>query len=62
MNWLVMLLVSLVMPVVQPVVQNNVQKIVARVQTQPQPPYVVYHEGLWWKYEKGQWYVWRPAQ
>jgi hypothetical protein len=60
MNWVVMVLVSIFLPIVQPVVQNGVQKVAARVQQQAQPqPYIVYHNGEWWKLENNQWYVWR---
>lgn len=63
MNWLVMLLMSLFVPVVQPMIQQGAQNIQARMQQAQQPaPQVVFHEGRWWKYEGGQWYVWTPAQ
>lgn len=65
MNW-IMLVMAFFLPIVQPVVQQGMQNVQARVQQrvqQQQPatqPYVVYHNGAWWKYEGGQWYVWRP--
>lgn len=63
MQW-VLILLSLFMPIVQPVIQRGADKMAQRmgVQQAPQPqqqqPYVVFHEGRWWKYEHGQWYVW----
>lgn len=66
MNWVVMFLVSLFMPVVQPALQNGVQRLSARVQQVSAPaapqPYIVYHNGQWWKYENNQWYVWSPTR
>jgi len=63
MNWLVMLLLSLFVPAVQPVVQTGVQRLQAKMQ-QPQAvqPQYVFHEGRWWKYEAGQWYVWSQTE
>jgi hypothetical protein len=66
MNWIVMLVLAVLTPVIQPAVQTGVARVQERVQTavqrvqQPnvQQPYVVFHEGRWWKYEGGQWYVW----
>jgi hypothetical protein len=67
MNWLVYLLMALVMPAVQPVVQQRIQQRLQRTQalvqqqpSQPQPQ-VVFHEGRWWKYDQGQWWVWSPT-
>lgn len=62
MNWIVVLLMTLFTPVVQPMIQQGAQRVQARLQ-QNQPaytpqPYIVYHEGRWWKLENGQWYVW----
>jgi len=66
MNWIIALLVSVLTPVLQPVVQTGVERVrdrvQARVQQQLQKPQpaanVVYHEGRWWRFEGGQWYVW----
>jgi hypothetical protein len=65
MNWLIALLVSVLTPVLQPVVQTSVERVRDRVQArvqqlqQSQPAAnVVYHEGRWWRFENGQWYVW----
>ena len=68
MSWVWILITMFVAPVVQPVVNNVAQKVQAKVQqtqiNQPQStqqPYIVYHEGRWWKLENGQWYVWRTT-
>ena len=72
MNWFA-ILAAIFFPVVQPVIQRGVQHIQTHVQTgmtphvqyshpqlNPAPqPYIVYHEGYWWKWENNQWYVWR---
>jgi hypothetical protein len=60
MNW-IFVLISFLMPIVQPVVQQGVQNVQVKIQQrqQAQQPHVVYHNGEWWKYEGGQWYVWR---
>lgn len=64
MNWL-MVLLTFFMPVVQPMVQTGVAKVQAKLQQQQvqqqQQPQIVFHEGRWWKYEQGQWYVWVPT-
>jgi len=62
MSWIVVLIVTLFTPLVQPVIQHGAQRVQARLQqNQPQyvsqPPYFVYHEGRWWKFENNQWYV-----
>lgn len=65
MNWLILLLVSLFSPVVQTQVEKAVNRLQARVtERAPQPPEVgqtnvIYHHGEWWKFEQGQWLVWR---
>ena len=66
MNWLVMFVVSFFLPVVQPVVQQSVQKVQIKMQqrlqaVQRQEPLIVYHNNEWWKYEGGQWLVWRQT-
>lgn len=63
MNW-ILVLISFVLPIVQPVVQQGVQNVQAKIQQRvqqqhAQQPVVVYHNGEWWKYEGGRWYVWR---
>ena len=65
MNWLLTLLMAILVPALQPVVNNGVQRMQAKIVTQQQPqPHIVFHEGRWWKYDQGQWYVWTqtPAQ
>lgn len=75
MPWWAMLFVVLVLPLLQPVTQfgaDKVQKTLGlnqpqQVQNNVQPanqqrPYVVYHNGQWWKFENNQWYVWRQQQ
>ena len=65
MNWL-MILLSVFLPIVQPVVQTGAAKLQAKLQPQQQvqqqqQPHIVFHNGRWWKYEGGQWYVWGPT-
>lgn len=70
MNWLFLVL-SFLMPVVQPVMASGVQRVQARLQQKPaaqpqayaQPPQPVYHHDgrNWYKFENGQWYVWRET-
>lgn len=63
MSWLLTLLMAILVPVVQPMVQTGVQRMQAQIAPQQQTqPQVVFHEGRWWKYEGGQWFVWVPAQ
>lgn len=69
MPWWVMLFSILVLPLLQPLSEygsnklqttlglKNVQQQQSLQQQQPQP-YIVYHEGRWWKFENNQWYVW----
>lgn len=72
MNALVMFLFALLAPVFQPIVQHGANRLHHRLQI-PQEnrrvgpqvatqPYVVYHNGEWWKFENNQWYVWRQQQ
>lgn len=61
MNWLLLLLVTMFAPIVQPAINRGAHHMQAQFrQNQPQTlsaPRFVYHEGRWWKFEQGQWYV-----
>jgi len=69
MNLLALIIMTILTPIVSPIVQHGAQRIQARLQqspaqsfssmtAQPMPqPYIVYHEGRWWKLENNQWYV-----
>lgn len=69
MNAFVLFLFAILTPIVQPLVQQGASRLQNRLQnrqetrvtdTQVAPtPYVVYHNGEWWKFENGQWWVWR---
>jgi hypothetical protein len=66
MNLLAFIIMTILTPIVSPILQHGAQRLQARLQVQQtapqvaQPqPYVVYHEGRWWKFENNQWYVWR---
>jgi hypothetical protein len=73
MPWWVMLFSILVMPLLQPITDYGANKLqvmlglkqqqqpVSNPAQQPQP-YIVYHNGQWWKFENNQWYVWSPNQ
>lgn len=74
MSWMMMLFSLLILPLLQPLTDYGSDKLqktlgIKQVQQQQQQapmaqpqPHIVYHEGLWWKFENGQWYVWRPQQ
>ena len=76
MPWWAMIVVVLILPLLQPVTQygsdrlqktlgvnqpQQVQNNVQQAADQPRP-YVVYHNGQWWKFENNQWYVWSQQQ
>jgi len=47
---------------VQPKPAAQVQPTPPVIDTNRQQPYIVYHEGLWWKLENNRWYIWRQNQ
>ena len=69
MPWWVMLFSILILPILQPLTDYGSNKLQTtlglkpaqqQVQQQAAPqPYIVYHNGEWWRYENNQWYVWR---
>lgn len=69
MNLLALIIMTILTPIVSPIIQHGAQRIQSRLQqsqaqsfssmtAQPTPPpYFVYHEGRWWKFQNNQWYV-----
>jgi hypothetical protein len=63
-----MLFSILILPILQPLTDYGASKVQEALKAKPAVvqqqqavprPYIVFHNGEWWKFENNQWLVWR---